>query len=166
MNLGAPRAVQVADRWHLLQNTREMLTRWLFGVYGRLRRLPAVQAACPSRRGVRSRAFPRNRTAQAISAASRARSLARYQEVRRRRAAGESLRAIKKATGLARATVRRFAHAESFPERAVRAPGPSQLDPFIPWLEERLSAGCENASARSAPSWHLATECWVYESHP
>ncbi len=135
------------DRWHLLQNTREMLTRWLFGVYGRLRRLPAVPAACPPRRGVRLRAFPRDRTAHAVSAASRARSLARYQEVRRRRVAGESLRAIKKATGLARATVRRFARAESFPERAVRAPGPSQLDPFIPWLEKRLTAGCENASA-------------------
>lgn len=73
--------------------------------------------------------------------------LARYEEVRRRHQAGESLRAIKKATGLARATVRRFAHAGSFPERAARAPGPSRLDPFIPWLEERLAAGCENASA-------------------
>ena len=81
------------------------------------------------------------------SAASRARWLSWYREVRRRHLAGESLRAIKKATGLARATVRRFAYAESFPERAVRAPGPSRLDPFIPWLEERLAAGCENASA-------------------
>ena len=42
---------------------------------------------------------PRARTEQTASAASRARSLARYQEVRRRHIAGESLRAIKKATG-------------------------------------------------------------------
>ena len=139
--------MQVADRWHLLKNTREMLTRWLFGVYARLRRLPAAVAAHPSRRRMRTRAFPRARTEQKTSAASRARSLARYEEVRRRYQSGESLRAIKKATGLARATVRRFAHAESFPERAVRAPEPSRLDPFIPWLAERLTAGCENASA-------------------
>ena len=115
-------------------------------MYGRLRRLPPVDAACPPRREVRTRAFPRDRTAQAGSATSRARSLAWYEEVRRRHEAGESLRSIKKATGLARATVRRFARAESFPERAARAPGPSRLDPFIPWLEARLIAGCENAS--------------------
>ena len=139
----------MADRWHLLQNTREMLTRWLFTVYGRLRGLPAVVADCPPRPGVRTRAFPRARTDQMTSAASRTRWLAWYQDVRRCQQAGESLRAIKKATGLARATVRRFARAESFPGRAVRAPGPSRLDPFIPWLEERLAAGCTNASALS-----------------
>ena len=147
VEVGAPRAVQVADRWHLLKNVREMLTRWLFGVYGRLRRLPAAGAACLPCRGVRTHAFPRARTEQRTSAASRARWLARYVEVRRRYTAGESLRAIKKATGLARATVRRLARAESFPERAVRAPEPSRLDPFIPWLTERLAAGHENASA-------------------
>lgn len=148
VNPGAPRAVQVADRGHLLQNTREMLTRWLSGVHGRLRRRPsmAVVASSP-RKGVRPRAFPGTRTAQAASVASRARSLAHYQEVRRRHEAGESLRALKKATGLARATLRRFARAESFPERAVRAPSPSELAACIPWLEERLAAGCENASA-------------------
>ena len=169
VNLGAPRAVQVADRWHLLQNTREMLTRWLFGVYGRLRRLPPAAMDSSPRRGVRTRAFPRDRTTQAASAASRGRSLACDQEVRRRRAAGESLRAIKKATGLARATVRRFARAESFPERAVRPPGPSRLDPFIPWLEERLAAGCVNASAlyrelreRGYPGSSRQVHKWVH----
>ena len=145
--MGAPRAIQVADRWHLLQNTREMLTRWLSGVHGRLRQLPSAVAACPPPKGVRTRAFVRGRTEQVATAASRARRLAQYEEVRRRHAAGQSLLAIKKAMGLARATVRRFARAESFPERSVRAPQPSLLDPFLPWLEERLAAGCQNASA-------------------
>lgn len=49
--------------------------------------------------------------------------------------------------GLARATVRKFAYAESFPERAVRAPGPSILDPFLGHLEARLAEGCENGLA-------------------
>ena len=80
---------------------------------------------------MRTRAFVRGRTEQVAAAASRARRLGQYEEVRRRHAAGQSLLSIKKATGLARATVRRFARAESFPERSVRAPQPSRLDPFL-----------------------------------
>ena len=39
-----------------------------------------------------------------------------------------------RATGLARATVRKYAHAESFPKRAVCRPGRSNLDPTSPTL--------------------------------
>lgn len=46
--------------------------------------------------------------------------------------------------GLARATVRKFAHAESIPARLPHGPGPSILDPFLPYLERRLAEGCEN----------------------
>jgi hypothetical protein len=49
--------------------------------------------------------------------------------------------------GLARRTVRKYAQAESFPERAIRAPGRSILDPYLAHLEARLAAGCENARA-------------------
>ena len=80
--------------------------------------------------------------------------LAHSEEVRRRHPAGESLRTIKKATGLARATVRHFARAENFPERAVRAPGLSMLDPFhllagratIHWMRKRLVAATRLAA--------------------
>ena len=39
---GAPDAIQVADRWHLLMNLNEMIARWLAGIHGRLRGLPPV----------------------------------------------------------------------------------------------------------------------------
>jgi transposase len=144
--LGAPRAVRVSDRWHLLPNVRQMAGRWLAGVHGRLRRLPAVPAsgAAPARR---TGAFPRTRAERAASADSRARRRALYDEVRRRHAAGEPLLAISRRMGLARGTVRKFAQAERFPERAVRAPGPSVLDPYLAHLEARLAAGCEDAMA-------------------
>ncbi len=51
------------------------------------------------------------------------------------------------ATRLARATVRKYAYAESFPEHAVRRPGRSVLDPFIAHLEARMAKGCEDAMA-------------------
>ncbi len=93
----------------------------------------------------RTGACPRTRAETAASADSRARWRATYEEVRRRHAGGEPLLAISRAMGLARGTVRKFAHAESFPGRAARAPGPSILDPFRAHLNARLAAGCENA---------------------
>jgi hypothetical protein len=44
-------------------------------------------------------------------------------------------------------TVRRYAYAESFPERARRVPPPSILDLYLNHLETRLAEGCENAMA-------------------
>jgi len=111
----------------------------------RLRRLPVPPGGdgrCP---GQRTRAFRPSRTEVAAGADSRARWLASYEDVRRRHLAGEALLAIGRATGLARATVRKYAYAESFPERAVRRPGRSILDPFIAYLEARMAEGCEDA---------------------
>ena len=41
----APHALQVADRWHLLRNARDMAERWFASVYPRLRRMPSLAAA-------------------------------------------------------------------------------------------------------------------------
>jgi len=145
--IGAPKAIQVADRWHLLSNVRDMLERWLARAHARLRCLPVPPGGdgrCP---GQRTQAFRPSHTEVAAGADSRARWLAAYEDVRRRHMAGEALLAIGRATGLARATVRKYAHAESFPERAVRRPGRSILDPFIAHLKARMAAGCEDAMA-------------------
>ena len=146
-SLGAPAAVQVADRWHLLANAKAMLERWLAGVHGRLRRLAPLGSKVEEPPGRRLMAYPRTVAEAAAGAASRARWRALYEEVGRRRAAGQSLSAIRRQMGLARATVRRFAHAESFPGRAGRAPCQSILDPHVGWLQEQLAAGKDNASA-------------------
>ncbi|HYH21871.1 MAG TPA: transposase [Azospirillum sp.] len=116
---GAPGAVQVADRWHLLQNLRQMVERWLAGVHGRLRRLPPVSGGTAARRVA---AYPRSRAEAAATADSRARRHVLYEEVRRRFAAGATLLTISRARGLARGTVRGYAHAQQFPERGHPRP--------------------------------------------
>jgi hypothetical protein len=138
--LGAPEAVQVADRWHLLDNLRQMLARWLAGIHGRPGKLPSVRGN-EGRPGQRTGAYPRTRAEAAAKAQSRARRVARYEEVRRRVRAGEKLLAISRAMGLARGTVRRYASAQSFPERAARVPLASKLDPYLEHLEARRAAG-------------------------
>ena len=79
-SLGAPGAAQVVDRWHLLRNLREMIERWLAGIHGRLRRLPPVHTGELSPRQRRG-TFSRTRSETARTQDSRARRLARYEEV-------------------------------------------------------------------------------------
>ena len=153
---GAPSAIQMADRWHLLLNARQMAERWLAGVHGRLCRLPLVSTAGnlssdlsdmkdTMPRDWRVGAFRRTHAEVAASTDSRARRLAVYKEVRRHYLAGEPLLRISRTLRLARGTVRKYAHAKAFPERGEHPLCPSILDPFLPPLARRHAAGCENA---------------------
>ena len=104
ITLGAPRAVQVADRWHLLYNVRQMLQRWLQGVQTQLGRLPVMPGAVASSAAQRIRAYRRTAAERTASARSQARWRVVYEEVRRRHGGGESLLAIGRTMGLARST--------------------------------------------------------------
>ena len=143
---GAPAAVQVADRWHLLANLRQAVERWLAGAHGRLRRLPALPdegSAVPARR---TGPFPRSAADVQVGSDSRARRLALYGEVQRRRTAGEPLISIARVMNLARGTVRTYAYASSFPERGARRPSRSTIDRHLPHLQARVAEGCEDAA--------------------
>ena len=140
---GAPSAVQVADRWHLLLDLKQVLERGLGRVHVRLRRLPEVGEGHlrPSRKGP----FYRSREAEAASLDSRTRRLLRYEEVKELHGAGKSLSAIARETGLNRKTVCKYVYAESFPERSSK-PWLSAIDPYLGYLEARHAEGCEDAT--------------------
>ncbi len=146
-SLGAPRALQVADRWHLLANMRQAVERWLHGAHARLRRLPPVPGSAAASPPRRDHAFPRSAPEREAGAESRAQWRAVYDEVRRRRASGETLLGIARVMSLARATVRKYATADVFPARLPHGPGPSLLDPHVDYLVSRIGEGCENAMA-------------------
>ena len=100
---GAPDAVQIADRWHLLHNLRQVLARHLTSVRGRLKALPGAEHL-PTELTARRQ---RSRAEQAASAAARERHLARYIEVRRLHAEdGLNVLQISKAIRINRTTVR------------------------------------------------------------
>ena len=76
---------------------------------------------------------------------SRKKRLAYYQKVPQLQQAGWSIRQISRELNLNRTTVRRYAFAESFPERIQRPTGRSMLTPYLAYLEERYQQGCRNA---------------------
>ena len=152
---GAPEALQVADRWHLLNNLRETVERVLNRHHRALQRTGEAVAAIPPTAATAAVAaapdpeagpdpIPLTR-AERDRAERRERRLARYQAVLELNRQGGSIRAIARQLGLHRVTVRRYLQAEGFPERAARASGPSLLDPFRPYLQQRWNAGCHNA---------------------
>jgi transposase len=150
---GAPQAVQVADRWHLLCNVREALMRAVDRHHDQV--LEAAKAVAASREAERlpaetppteaadKRLPPDHRTAR--SQQRRARRLERYQRVVELNEQGASLRGIARCLGMHRATVRHWLGAGSFPERAGRQVT-SRTDRFLDYLRRRWDEGCRNAA--------------------
>jgi len=154
---GAPGAQQVADCWHILANLRASLEHLMLREHRVLKE--TAEALTVAQRPEQAEAqiereplsepehdpAPHSRD-QRQAAARREQRVARYEEVRRLRAGGASLRQIAERLGLARGTVRHLADADRFPERAARPPYPSMLDRYEPYLRERWSEGCQNAT--------------------
>ena len=160
---GAPQAVQVADRFHLLQNVKEMLQRLLERQQQALRQATAechdeaadtkqvteiVTSGEPSARDAASP--PANTGASGGSRTAvqahlrRAERVRRYETVKGLHAQGVSRREIARRVGVGRNTVRRWLGADQFPERGTRRRSGSKLDPFVPYLEQQLTAGHDN----------------------
>lgn len=146
---GAPQAVQVADRFHLVKNVVEGLDRFLTRKHQAVRH--ANQALCPPtpQAGSDDRAVapaaPPTRVEQ-IQQERRARRHARYEEVMALHAAGYSLRAIARRAHLSRHTVQRFVRADGFPERTAKARRRTLLTPYEPYLCQRWESGEHNAT--------------------
>jgi transposase len=79
------------------------------------------------------------------SQAARAHRRQQYERVRALYAQGVSLNEIKRCLGCSRGLVRRYAHADAFPERRPHPRQSSMLDPYEPYLQERWNAGCRTA---------------------
>jgi transposase len=165
--LGAPDAIQVADRFHLLRNLVDAVERAVVRHAHELHSseptgevLPAAATA----RRVELRALTRRRPYSATptdppgptakereSAERRARRLARYEQVVALGRAGLPATAIADAVGLDRRTVRRWLRAGRSPERErLSRPRRRPLDAFAAFIAQRHDAGLENATALCA----------------
>jgi len=148
---GAPKARQIADRWHLLANLSESVRKWLERRRALLQQVMAVamsEEAVPSAESTATPelwlAFERRRKQAAER--SRAARLERYQQVRLLRQQGASERVIARQLRISRKVVRRFLASEQFPERAARQTRPPPLAPYQDSLRRRWTEGCHNAA--------------------
>jgi len=148
---GAPQALQVADRWHILRNLAAALEHQLAQHSTAITQAfappptPALADAAPLETGREPVAPPLTR-AQLLSAQRRTARLERFETVRNLHAAGASLHAVARQTGVSRHTVQKYVRAPAFPEYQSRAPRPSRLDPYKPYLLERWNAGCHDGT--------------------
>ncbi len=146
---GAPGAIQVADRWHLLRNLGDAV-RALVERHGSATRRAAQRTA-----GTRAQGEPlpdvppppaRPPTAaQRASRASLDRRQARYEAAADLRGKGMSISRIAGLLGAERKTVRRWLSLGHAPSWRMPRRG-SGLDVHVAYLEGRWNEGCRNAA--------------------
>ncbi|WP_234825191.1 ISL3 family transposase [Cupriavidus necator] len=82
------------------------------------------------------------RSWERLSDQRRATRLALYEQLMALRAQGGTIRGIARELSISVATVQKYVRAGAFPERALKAPGPTPLDPYRDYIEERIIQGC------------------------
>jgi transposase len=150
--IGAPQAVQVADRWHLLHNLHEALARVVERFPKESSRTARQAASVPvSPPGSSAQSFPNEPCPSTPSASPeqtgrqrRPRWQEKYEQLVELRRQKRSARAIARELRLDRSTVNRWIKAGCLPERAVRRQR-SRIDVWQTHLETRWKAGCHNA---------------------
>lgn len=148
---GAPKAMQVADRFHLLQNVAQTL-EVVFAAYGQA--IEAVNAANrqkPIKQRDGSKAAPVPLPPLAAKSQTRAKQR-RIERVRRFKHVwdlhhqGWSGDAIARHLGIGKSTVFRYLRCETFPERKRRSDrGRGLLDPDKAYFRERWNGGYRDA---------------------
>jgi transposase len=136
---GAPQAVQVADRFHLLRNLGDVVRRVLLRhatLVGRVR-TPGSGPSLTSLRPERAAARARTRAQMADC----------YAAIHSAAAQGLSKSAIARALGVHRHTVQKYLALAAAPERRHTNRTVSILAPYEAYLLERWRQGCRDARA-------------------
>lgn len=144
--LGAPDAVQVADRWHLLKNLGDALKRML-DKHNQELRLAARDVA-------QGQMQEQNKLSELQEVevidepleekASISQNELNFLEVKRLKAEGHSIRSIFRQTGLHRQTIKKYLKYEQYPQRAISSDRASIALPFEPYLRKRWQEGQTN----------------------
>ena len=146
--VGAPDAIQVADRWHLLKNLTDAVYKALqphHSAIEQMLRQQSGQEVGQMHPPVANSVLPASVATHQPTAADIARQQ-RAEEAHRLRQQGWTMKAIAHHLGLCTKTVRRHLN-RSLPPTPLRRSGRARLiDAYRSYLLARWNAGCHNAS--------------------
>lgn len=142
---GAPQALQIADRWHLIQNLAEALEKVLARHHADLKRAFTAeeqdQLPHPSEPPSLTRTRGVSQAEQArLARQERRRTL--FAQVQELSAQGWTGASIARMLGIHKKTAVKYATAEHFPES--RSDRGRKLSPFLPYLRVQWAAGEHN----------------------
>jgi transposase len=143
---GAPSAVQVADRFHLVLNLSSAIERVL---EERSRELILPSIAPPAEVETHvpiAEKAAQLSTQQTLQLQRRQRRLERYQQVIELREKGYSQMAISAELNIERKTIRRWLRGGEFPERKPPSGRRQKVADFADYLHQRWNEGCHNAT--------------------
>jgi transposase len=136
---GAPGAMQVADRWHIVHNLVDALERMAVRVLAPLHKQRALEES--------SEYKPPSPAVEVVPTRIQLRNERRHAEIHALRSKGMNLTAIAEQLHLTRKTVRKFVRIRSAADlRRPTGEGPRGLDRFTPYLVRRWQEGCNVAA--------------------
>ena len=152
--IALPQAEQVCDRWHLLSNLRDNVERMLQRMGSQMRQAAKRVVVSEATLGRQGRADGPHRSWghggpkltwwQQLSDDRRSIRLALYERVMALHAQGMTMKAIAAELSINHHTVSKFVRAGAFPERALKARGPTPLDAHHDYVEQRIAQGCHS----------------------
>jgi transposase len=158
---GAPQAIQVADRWHIVHNFSESIALVLEHYRSPLRSVSQFLVPPPRREleqqqevgasGESVSPMPiasgqpyRAPFIQQVQRVRRENRITRYQEMVDLQQQGMTTAQVAKRLGLSTRTIRRWLAQEHFPEQRQRRRRPSLIDPYESYVLARWQQGCRN----------------------
>ncbi|QEG17286.1 ISL3 family transposase [Gimesia maris] len=146
---GAPQAIQVVDRWHLLKNARETLQKVIDRHQKQVRESVKLLAERESKLSSNalhdSNPLNNSSTIPNTDNNSRKKKQIMYEQICELHQSGMSIRKMACQLRVGRRTVRRYLRTDAFPERATRS-GTSCLDPHLDELKSMWDAGVTTAT--------------------
>ncbi len=144
---GAPKAIQVIDRYHMIKNLVEALERFFLHKRSILKTLHEQQQhTARSRLLPLMEGIPASAKAEAASLRRHAYYVELYEKIQQFHTKNVDVATIARHVGVSRRTVYRYLQMKQAPERTrIHYTRKKLIEPYKPYLLQRWNEGCRNA---------------------